>query len=202
MAEQTELERRFEEVFGHVETVQPARLEPVEQPLMALKRFVEAARIAKDVVEKAGFEIEIQGRRYITARGWAVIGSMFGLTVRTRSIEHRTDENGKPYVVAFVDVMRHGTVIGGAAGVAGYDEATWRKDERWGDRPYAHLVAIAQTRATRKALQLLLSHIIALAGYEVEELPETEEKAREAEKVREIDIEAIAKAIQKALLER
>jgi len=202
MSETTELEKRFEEVFGHVETVQPARLEPVEQPLMALKRFVEAARIAKDVVEKSGFEIEIAGRKYITARGWSVLGSMFGLTVRVRSIEHRTLENGKPQVIAYVDVLRHGVVVGGAAGAADYDEASWRKDESWSNRPYSHLVSLAQTRAARKALQLLLSHIVALAGYEPEELPEHEEKAKEAEQVRQIDIETIAKAIQRALLER
>jgi len=202
MSETTELERRFDEVFGPSEQYQPARLEPVEQPVVALKRFVEAAKIAKDVVEKAGFEIEIAGRRYITARGWAVLGSMFGLTVRVRSIEHRTLENGKPQVIAYVDVLRHGTVIGGAAGAADYDEAAWRKDESWSNRPYSHLVSLAQTRAARKALQLLLSHIVALAGYEVEELPEAEEKAKEQERAREIDIETIAKAIQKALLER
>jgi len=202
MSEQVDLAQRFDEVFGPSEQYQPARLEPVEQPALALRRFVDAAKLAKDVITKAGFEIEVAGRKYITARGWMVLGSMFGLTVRTTRIEHRETPTGKPQVVAYVEVLRHGTVIGGAAGTADYEEAAWRKDETWNARPYSHLVSLAQTRAARKALQLLLSHVVALAGYEVEELPEAEEKAKEQERAREIDIETIAKAIQKALLER
>jgi hypothetical protein len=201
MAEATELERRFDEVFGPQEAYQPAKFEPIDQPAIALQRFVEAAKLAKQVIEKAGFEIEISGRKYITAQGWSVLGSMFGLTVRTRSIEHRTTENGKPQVIAFVDVLRHGQVIGGAAGAADYDEASWRKDERWNERPYSHLVALAQTRAARKALQLLLSHIVALAGYEVEATAEEVAPTVVSESRPVIDIEVLAKAIQKALME-
>jgi streptomycin 6-kinase len=61
MAEVTELERRFDEVFGPQEAYQPAKFEPIEQPQVALVRFVEAAKLAKQVIEKAGFEITIQG---------------------------------------------------------------------------------------------------------------------------------------------
>jgi hypothetical protein len=201
MAEVTELERRFDEVYGPSEAYQPAKFEPIEQPQAALVRFVEAAKLAKQVIEKAGFEITIQGRRYITAQGWSVLGSMFGLTVRTRSIEHRTTENGKAQVIAYVDVLRHGQVIGGAAGAADYEEASWRRDTGWENRPYSHLVSLAQTRATRKALQLLLAHIVALAGYETEELPEHTEKEAVKESRPTIDPETLAKAIQKALME-
>jgi hypothetical protein len=201
MAEVTELERRFDEVYGPSEAYQPVKFEPVEQPAVALQRFVEAAKLAKQVIERAGFEVEIAGRKYITAQGWSVLGSMFGLTVRTRSIEHRTTENGKPQVIAYVDVLRHGTVVGGAAGAADYDEASWRRDAGWENRPYSHLVSLAQTRATRKALQLLLSHIVALAGYETEELPEHTEKEAVKESKAAIDIETIAEALRKALTE-
>ena len=201
MAEVTELERRFDEVFGPQEAYQPAKFEPIEQPVVALQKFVEAAKLAKQVIEKAGFEIEIGGRKYITAQGWSVLGSMFGLTVRTRSIEHRTTEAGKAQVIAYVDVLRHGQVIGGAAGAADYDEASWRKDERWNELSYSHLVSLAQTRAARKALQLLLSHIVALAGYEVEATAEEVAPTVVSESRPVIDIEVLAKAIQKALVE-
>jgi hypothetical protein len=201
MTEATELEKRFDEVYGPPENYQPAKFEPIERPQEALVRFVEAAKLAKQVIEKAGFEIEISGRKYITAQGWSVLGSMFGLTVRTRSIEHRTTENGKPQVVAYVDVLRHGQIVGGAAGAADYDEASWRKDERWNERPYSHLVALAQTRAARKALQLLLSHIVALAGYEFEAAAEEVAPTVVSESRPTIDIETLAKAIQKALTE-
>jgi hypothetical protein len=201
MAEATELERRFDEVYGSPEAYQPAKFEPIEQPQAALAKFVDAARLAKQVIEKAGFEIEISGRKYITAQGWSVLGSMFGLTVRTRSIEHRTTENGKAQVIAYVDVLRHGQVIGGAAGAADYEEASWRKDAGWENRPYSHLVSLAQTRATRKALQLLLSHIVALAGYEIEATAEEVAPTVVSESRQAIDPEALAKAIQKALIE-
>jgi hypothetical protein len=201
MAEVKSLEERFDEVYGSPEAYQPAKFEPIEQPQAALVRFVETAKLAKQVIEKAGFEITIQGRRYITAQGWSVLGSMFGLTVRTRSIEHRTTENGKAQVVAYVDVLRHGQVIGGAAGAADYEEASWRRDAGWENRPYSHLVSLAQTRATRKALQLLLSHIVALAGYETEELPEQAEKEAVKESKEALDIETIAEALRKALTE-
>jgi hypothetical protein len=195
MTEVTELERRFDEVYGSPEAYAPAKFEPVEQPTVALQRFVEAAKLAKEVIEKAGFEIVIQGRKYITAQGWSVLGSMFGLTVRTRSIEHRETANGKP------QVLRHGKVVGGAAGAADYDEASWRKDERWNERPYSHLVALAQTRAARKALQLLLSHIVALAGYEFEAAAEEVAPTVVSESRQAIDPETLAQAIQKALKE-
>ena len=198
-----ELEKRFIEVFpDQAETVVPAvRVEPVEEPKAALARFVDAARLAKEVIVKAGFEIEVAGRRYITAQGWAVLGSLFGLSVRITSIKHEEDKDGKPRVIAYCDVLRNGRVIGGAVGVADYSEATYRKDPGWENRPYSHLVSLAQTRAARKALQLLLSHIVALAGYEPEEAPETEER-EEKEKTRKyVDPETLAKAIQKALTE-
>jgi len=198
-----ELEKRFIEVFpDQAETVVvPARVEPVEEPRTALARFVEAARLAKEVIEKAGFEIEVAGRRYITAQGWSVLGSLFGLSVRITTIRHEEDKDGKPRVIAYCDVLRNGRVIGGAVGVADYSEATYRKDPGWENRPYSHLVSLAQTRAARKALQLLLSHIVALAGYEPEEAPETEER-EEKEKTRKyVDPETLAKAIQKALTE-
>jgi hypothetical protein len=181
MTEVTELERRFDEVYGSPEAYQPAKFEPIEQPALALQRFVEAAKLAKQVIERAGFEITIQGRKYITAQGWSVLGSMFGLTVRTRSIEHRTTENGKAQVIAYVDVLRHGQVVGGAAGAADYDETQWRKDERWNERPYSHLVA--------------------LAGYEFEATAEEVAPTVVSESRQAIDPETLAQAIQKALKE-
>jgi len=198
-----ELEKRFIEVFpDQAETVVvPARVEPVEEPRAALARFVEAARLAKEVIEKAGFEIEVAGRRYITAQGWSVLGSLFGLSVRITTIRHEEDKDGKPRVIAFCDVLRNGRVIGGAVGVADYSEATYRKDPNWESRPYSHLVSLAQTRAARKALQLLLSHIVALAGYETEEVPEQVEQSAAEQHKRQVDIETLAKAIRKALTE-
>jgi len=197
----TELERRFTEVFpDQAEAVSvPARFEPLEDPRAALARFVDAARLAKSVIEKGGFEIEISGRKYITAQGWAVLGSMFGLTVRTREIKYEYDDQNRLRVTAFVDVLRHGQVIGGAAGTADYDESEWRKDPSWERRPRSHIVSMAQTRAARKALQLLLSHIIALAGYEPEEAPEKPAGERQETERREIKAEEILEALRQVL---
>jgi len=197
----TELERRFAEVFpDQAEAVTiPARFEPLEDPKAALARFVDAAKLAKEVIERAGFEVEIAGRRYITAQGWSVLGSMFGLTVRTREIKYEYDDQNRLRVTAFVDVLRHGKVIGGAAGTADYDEANWRKDPGWENRPRSHLVSLAQTRAARKALQLLLSHIVALAGYEIEAAAEEVAPTELQAGGRGIDIDALVEVIKAAL---
>jgi len=197
----TELEKRFVEVFpDQAEPVSvPVKFEPIEEPKQELARFVEAAKLAKEVIQKAGFEIEIAGRKYITAQGWAVLGSMFGLTVRTREIKYEYDDQNRLRVTAFVDVLRHGKIVGGAAGTADYDEANYRKDPSWENRPRSHLVSLAQTRAARKALQLLLSHIVALAGYEIEAAAEEVAPTELQAGGRAIDIDALVEAIKAAL---
>tara|TARA_B100001939_G_scaffold317111_1_gene303496 strand:- start:2036 stop:2944 length:909 start_codon:yes stop_codon:yes gene_type:complete len=125
----------------------------------------EYASALVEVVENQNLFALIQGKKYVTFEGWQFLGSMLptAITPQTEWTVEVKDENTgevlgfKTRVVA-KDV--NGNERGAAESVCMYSEKNWRgKDAN-------HLMSMAQTRASSKALRMALSSIVKLAGFE------------------------------------
>jgi hypothetical protein len=157
-------------------------LEPYEQgprtlfgttdPDIALKRMSEIAERLIDVVRDRKLVARIQGKEYLTAEAWQVVGGMVGVIPVV--VWTRPNETGDGYVARVETRTLDGRVVGGA-------EAECSRAERvWKDRYPSTLRAMAQTRAVSRALRAPLGQIVALAGYDAasaEEMPPPSDEA-------------------------
>jgi len=124
-------------------------------------RMTSVADAMKDAVEARGLAVMIQGRKYVLAEGWSLVGAMVGVFPRPRAVEElRTPEGEWFGFRATVDlVTRDGGVVGGAVALCTTSEA------QWADRDPNQIASMAQTRATAKAYRQTLGFIMPMAGY-------------------------------------
>ena len=125
----------------------------------------EYAKALVDVVEKQQLYANIQGKKYVTFEGWQFLGSMLptAITPQTEYVNEIKDENtgqilGFKARVLALDV--NGSQRGASESVCMYAE------NNWANKDANHLMSMAQTRASSKALRMALSSIVKLAGYE------------------------------------
>jgi hypothetical protein len=119
-----------------------------------------------DVVRDRKLVARIQGRDYLTAEAWQVVGGMVG--VLPVVVWTRPNETGDGYVARVEARTLSGQVVGAAEAECSRAEKVWR------DRYPSTLRAMAQTRAVSRALRAPLGQIVALAGYDAaaaEEMP-------------------------------
>jgi hypothetical protein len=159
-------------------------LEPYEQapttlfgttdPDIALKRMSEIAERLIDVVRDRQLVARIQGKEYLTAEAWQVVGGMVG--VLPVVVWTKPNETGDGYI-ARVEARTLSSQVVGAA-----EAECSRAEKIWKDRYPSTLRAMAQTRAVSRALRAPLGQIVALAGYDAasaEEMPPIVEGAAE-----------------------
>lgn len=139
-------------------------------PAIIIERASKVATVLADVLKKQGMSQVIAGRSYVKVEGWTTLGAMLGVfpvTEWTRELE-----NG--WEARVLAKTRDGATVGAAEAECLSTEANWR------NRESHHLRAMAQTRATSRALCMPLRFIVALAGYqstpaeEVQDIPEKE----------------------------
>jgi hypothetical protein len=151
-------------------------LEPYEQapttlfgttdPDIALKRMSEIAERLIDVVRDRKLVARIQGKEYLTAEAWQVVGGMVG--VLPVVVWTKPNETGDGYIARVEARTLSGQVVGAAEAECSRAEKVWK------DRYPSTLRAMAQTRAVSRALRAPLGQIVALAGYAAasgEEMP-------------------------------
>ena len=134
-------------------------------PADFVRKSQEYAKALVDVVENQELYANIQGKKYVTFEGWQFLGSMLptAITPQTEYVNEIKDENtgeilGYKARVLALDV--NGNQRGASESVCMYAERNWAgKDAN-------HLMSMAQTRASSKALRMALSSIVKLAGYE------------------------------------
>lgn len=134
-------------------------------PADFVSKSQEYAKALVDVVENQQLYANIQGKKYVTFEGWQFLGSMLptAITPQTEFTEEVKDKDtgevlGFKARVLALDV--NGNQRGASESVCMYAESNWRgKDAN-------HLMSMAQTRASSKALRMALSSIVKLAGYE------------------------------------
>lgn len=134
-------------------------------PADFVSKSQEYAKALVDVVENQKLYADIQGKKYVTFEGWQFLGSMLptAITPQTEYTEEIRDKDtgevlGFKARVLALDV--NGNQRGASESVCMYSERNWNgKDAN-------HLMSMAQTRASSKALRMALSSIVKLAGYE------------------------------------
>lgn len=143
-----------------------SELVPVEaQPLINAKTSIAMVDEASKMAQKLGAVIKsqkltskIQGKDYVRCEGWTTLGAMMGVfphIVWTRPLE---DGGGWE---ARCEVKRpDGAVLGAAEAQCGMDEQMWAGRSSFARR------SMAQTRATSKAMRVVFSWVMTLAGYE------------------------------------
>jgi hypothetical protein len=155
-----------EELVPYEPLAPPATLFGTTDPDTALKRMSEIAERLIDVVRDRKLVARIQGRDYLTAEAWQVVGGMVG--VLPVVVWTKPNETGDGYVARVEARTLSGQVVGAAEAECSRAEKVWR------DRYPSTLRAMAQTRAVSRALRAPLGQIVALAGYDAaaaEEMP-------------------------------
>lgn len=144
-------------------------LATIEQTALSPAEFVQEledarlkAKALTDIVEEQNLFTLISGKKHLRVEAWQTIGMGYGLSVAVTATEILHDHLGVEYGAKATVVVynRHGTVVGGAEAYCMCDEGDW------GNRNTNQRISMAGTRATSKALRLLLSWVVVLAGYE------------------------------------
>jgi hypothetical protein len=119
-----------------------------------------ATQLARIIDDKKLF-VAIKGKRFVYCEGWTTLGAMLGVTCKEVATVESTTKPGE--FIATVEAIRtsDGAVIGGASASCGPDEKDWSSRSRQARR------SMAQTRAAGKAMRILFSWVMNLAGYEV-----------------------------------
>lgn len=125
----------------------------------------------------------IDGRQFVRVEGWTMLGSMLGvfpIVVWTRRVTIDTDHDG--WEARVEARTRDGAIVGAGEAQCTRDEVLWgggvtKRGKRVEPREDYALRAMAQTRATSRALRGPLGFVVALAGFEAtaaEEMPRDE----------------------------
>jgi hypothetical protein len=130
------------------------------EPGQLVARNQDAVRSVAAVI-KQHYTATISGKRYLMVAGAQAIGSAMGYTCAVTATRYVQATDGLPgYWEAVAEVLLGGVVVGRGVGMVADDEAMWRT------RPHFARQAMAQTRATGRALKGVIGWATALVGTE------------------------------------
>jgi hypothetical protein len=144
----------------------PVTLFGTNDPRTALNRMSDLAKVLVDLVRAQKLSSSIRGNEYLRVEAWRALGGMVGVYPVTAW--SRPNETGDGYLVRVEARTRAGEIVGASEAECSRDETTWK------DRDAHALRAMAETRATSRALRGPLGQVVVLAGYEAagaEEMP-------------------------------
>jgi hypothetical protein len=140
-----------------------------DNPNEVLEYAQEHAKVLMRVVEEQNLAVRIGQADHLRVEAWTMLGSQLGVFAVADGDPEPVEVDGVTgFRVAVKAVTRNGDIVGRASGYCMRDEPTWAK------RPLHALAAMAETRATSRALRKPLGFIVQLAGYNptaAEEMP-------------------------------
>ena len=140
----------------------------VPTPESTLADQKHTAQVLMSVATETGMMMKLGGNDYLTATGYQTLATLVGIRTVILSVEKIHEDKS---VVAYEAVAecydRHGDVVSRATAQSGTDENTSKSQGGWGKRNAA--MAMAQTRAQRRAQAQATQHIVSLAGLPTEE---------------------------------
>ena len=124
------------------------------------------AKTFVDIVEAQQLFTMIGPSKHLNHEAWETIAAGYGLTAAVDKTtyhwkkESEEDSGDELFMVEAHAVVldRDGTVRGGAIAVCGRDEPNWAT------KPVHQVASMAGTRASAKALRLMLSWVVEIAG--------------------------------------
>lgn len=143
-----------------------------DDPNAVIERATAHARALVGVVNAQQLASNISGRQHVQVEGWTLLGSMVGVFPVTEWTAEIKDHNGKVtgYKARVRAVTRDGSEVGAGESLCMKDEANWK------NKPDYAVMAMAETRATSRALRRPLGYIMKIAGYH----PVSTEEIRDA----------------------
>ena len=146
---------------GEIEVKQEGMALLSDDPDEMIKRATKIANALKSIVDDKKMYVNISGRPYVKADGWATLGAMVGVFPKVISVERLSRENDEIAYNARVGIY---TASGREVSVA---EAMCSSHEKnWQGRDEFAIKSMSQTRATGKVFRLPFAWIVVLAGYE------------------------------------
>jgi hypothetical protein len=142
------------------------------------------AKTFVDIVENQQLFTMIGPSKHLNHEAWETIAAGYGLTAAVDKTTYHwkkdsEEDNGDELfmVEAHAVVLdRDGTIRGGAVASCGRDEPNWAT------KPVHQVASMAGTRASAKALRLMLSWVVEIAGYEPTPSEEIVDKRPRAER--------------------
>lgn len=136
-------------------------------PEEQIEQATNIANVLSRVIDKQGLFSNIQGKKYVKAEGWTLLGTFLGIVPREKSVIRHPDGSYEAYVE--IVKFRDGAVVGGGSAICSRSERRWEKADEYAVR------SMAVTRATSKSFRTGFSWIVTLAGYSPtpeEEIPQ------------------------------
>jgi hypothetical protein len=150
-------------------TIPTTTLFGTDNPNEVLEHAQEHAKVLMRVVEQQNLAVQIGQAKHLKVEAWTMLGSQLGVFAVADGEPETVEIDGVTgFRVAVQAVTRNGDVVGRAVGYCMRDEPTWK------NRPLHALAAMAETRATSRALRKPLGFIVQLAGFNptaAEEMP-------------------------------
>ena len=142
------------------------------------------AKTFVDIVEQQELFTMIGPSKHLNHEAWETIAAGYGLTAAVDSTTYHwkkdseEDKGDELFMVEAHAVVldRDGTIRGGAVASCGRDEPNWAT------KPVHQVASMAGTRASAKALRLMLSWVVEIAGYEPTPSEEIVDKKPRAER--------------------
>jgi hypothetical protein len=142
------------------------------------------AKTFVDIVEQQELFTMIGPSKHLNHEAWETIAAGYGLTAAVDSTTYHwkkdseEDKGDELFMVEAHAVVldRDGTIRGGAVASCGRDEPNWAT------KPIHQVASMAGTRASAKALRLMLSWVVEIAGYEPTPSEEMVDKKTRAER--------------------
>jgi len=142
------------------------------------------AKTFVDIVEQQELFTMIGPSKHLNHEAWETIAAGYGLTAAVDSTTYHwkkdseEDKGDELFMVEAHAVVldRDGTIRGGAVASCGRDEPNWAT------KPVHQVASMAGTRASAKALRLMLSWVVEIAGYEPTPSEEIVDKKSRAER--------------------
>ena len=144
------------------------------------------AKTFVDIVEQQELFTMIGPSKHLNHEAWETIAAGYGLTAAVDKTTYHwkkdseEDKGDELFMVEAHAVVldRDGTIRGGAVASCGRDEPNWAT------KPVHQVASMAGTRASAKALRLMLSWVVEIAGYEPTPSEEIVDKKPRAERVK------------------
>ena len=142
------------------------------------------AKTFVDIVEQQELFTMIGPSKHLNHEAWETIAAGYGLTAAVDKTTYHwkkdsEEDNGDELFMVEAHAVvrdREGTIRGGAVASCGRDEPNWAT------KPVHQVASMAGTRASAKALRLMLSWVVEIAGYEPTPSEEIVDKKPRAER--------------------
>lgn len=148
---------------------EPSMAIVLASPAELVKRNEEAIRAIRGTVEQH-YTLRVGGRRYLMVAGAQAVATAMGYTTAIEAVRYVPAAEPLPgYWEATATVLLAGQVVGRGIG------CVFDTEKPWNSRPHFARQAMAQTRATGRALKGVMGWATALMGAETslaEEMPQ------------------------------